>query len=121
MDAIQAVRELGKAIQADERYIEYAKAKKANDEDEELQQQRLDDEAVAVALFRVFGVRLVENALDLELQAARQVQKRPHMGLRDQKRLDIGKIEEAPGFRVVGEVGIDEFRREFEFADGAVV
>ena len=36
MDAIQAVRELGKAIQADERYIEYAKAKKANDEDEEL-------------------------------------------------------------------------------------
>lgn len=37
MDALQAVRELGKAIQADERYIEYAKAKKANDEDEELQ------------------------------------------------------------------------------------
>ena len=28
MDAIQAVRELGKAIQEDERYIEYAKAKK---------------------------------------------------------------------------------------------
>lgn len=37
MDAIQAVRELGKAIQADERYIEYARAKKVNDEDEELQ------------------------------------------------------------------------------------
>ena len=37
MDAIQAVRELGKAIQEDERYIEYAKAKKANDEDTELQ------------------------------------------------------------------------------------
>ena len=37
MDAIQAVRELGKAIQADERYVEYAKAKKANDEDAELQ------------------------------------------------------------------------------------
>ena len=37
MDAIQAVRELGKAIQEDERYIEYAKAKKANDEDVELQ------------------------------------------------------------------------------------
>lgn len=37
MDAIQAVRELGKAIQADERYIEYARAKKVNDEDTELQ------------------------------------------------------------------------------------
>lgn len=37
MDAIQAVRELGKAIQADERYVEYAKAKKMNDEDTELQ------------------------------------------------------------------------------------
>ena len=37
MDAIQAVRELGKAIQEDERYIEYAKAKKAGDEDVELQ------------------------------------------------------------------------------------
>lgn len=38
MDAITAVRELGKAIQADERYIEYARAKKANDEDEALQE-----------------------------------------------------------------------------------
>ncbi len=37
MDAIQAVRELGKAIQADERYIEYARAKKVNDDDAELQ------------------------------------------------------------------------------------
>lgn len=37
MDAIQAVRELGKAIQADERYVEYAKAKKMNDKDTELQ------------------------------------------------------------------------------------
>ncbi len=38
MDAIKAARELGKAIQADERYIEYSKAKAANDADEELQQ-----------------------------------------------------------------------------------
>jgi len=37
MDVIKAARELGKAIQADERYIEYAAAKKANDEDIELQ------------------------------------------------------------------------------------
>ena len=38
MDAIKAARELGKAIQADERYIEYNKAKEANDKDEQLQQ-----------------------------------------------------------------------------------
>ena len=37
MDAITAARELGKAIQADERYIAYNEAKIANDNDEELQ------------------------------------------------------------------------------------
>ncbi|MCH5197423.1 MAG: YlbF family regulator [Oscillospiraceae bacterium] len=37
MDVITAARELGKAIQADERYKEYANAKKANDEDIGLQ------------------------------------------------------------------------------------
>ena len=37
MDVIKAVRELGKAIQKDERFIRYAKAKLANDSDAELQ------------------------------------------------------------------------------------
>lgn len=37
MDVITAARELGKAIQADERYIAYNAAKLANDNDEELQ------------------------------------------------------------------------------------
>ena len=37
MTVIEAARELGKVIQSDERYIEYVKAKKANDEDETLQ------------------------------------------------------------------------------------
>ena len=37
MDVIKAVRELGKAIQQDERFIRYAKAKLANDSDVELQ------------------------------------------------------------------------------------
>ena len=37
MDVIKAVRELGKAIQQDERFIRYAKAKLANDTDVELQ------------------------------------------------------------------------------------
>lgn len=38
MDVIQATRELGKAIQNDERYISYVKAKEANDNDQALQQ-----------------------------------------------------------------------------------
>lgn len=37
MDVIEVTRQLGKAIQADERYIEYVKAKEANDADEALQ------------------------------------------------------------------------------------
>ncbi len=37
MDVIQMTRELGKAIQQDDRYIAYTLAKQVNDEDEELQ------------------------------------------------------------------------------------
>lgn len=37
MDIIQMTRELGKAIQADDRYLAYCLAKQANDEDEQLQ------------------------------------------------------------------------------------
>ena len=37
MDAIKAARELGKAIQADQRYKDYVAAKAANDADEALQ------------------------------------------------------------------------------------
>lgn len=37
MDVIKSVRELGKAIQQDERYIRYAKARLENDNDKELQ------------------------------------------------------------------------------------
>ena len=38
MTVIEAARALGKAVQADERYIAYTKAKEANDADEELQE-----------------------------------------------------------------------------------
>lgn len=37
MDALQAARELGKAIQADQRYKDYVAAKESNDADEALQ------------------------------------------------------------------------------------
>ena len=39
MDIIEMTRELGKALQADDRYIAYNLAKQANDADEALQQQ----------------------------------------------------------------------------------
>lgn len=38
MTVIEAARKLGEVVQADPRYIEYVKAKQANDSDEELQQ-----------------------------------------------------------------------------------
>lgn len=38
MDIIEMTRELGKALQADDRYIAYSLAKQANDEDKELQE-----------------------------------------------------------------------------------
>ncbi len=39
MDVIEIARQLGKALQADERYAAYNAAKKVNDADEKLQQQ----------------------------------------------------------------------------------
>ncbi len=39
MDIIEMTRELGKALQADDRYIAYMLAKQVNDGDEELQEQ----------------------------------------------------------------------------------
>ena len=42
MDIIEMTRELGKALQADDRYIAYTLAKQANDADEALQRQTTD-------------------------------------------------------------------------------
>ncbi len=42
MDIIEMTRELGKALQADDRYIAYTLAKQANDADEALQRQITD-------------------------------------------------------------------------------
>ena len=39
MDIIQLTRELAKALQQDQRYINYSAAKKVNDADEELQKK----------------------------------------------------------------------------------
>ena len=50
MDAIHAARELGKAIQADQRYKDYVAAKEANDADEGLQKLISDFSAKRQAL-----------------------------------------------------------------------
>jgi cell fate (sporulation/competence/biofilm development) regulator YlbF (YheA/YmcA/DUF963 family) len=42
MDIMEMTRELGKALQADDRYIAYTLAKQVNDNDTELQQQITD-------------------------------------------------------------------------------
>ena len=52
MDVITLARELGKAIQADERYAAYNAAKKVNDDDEKLQQQIGEFNLVRMSLER---------------------------------------------------------------------
>ena len=54
MDIIEMTRELGKAIQADERYIAYCLAKQANDEDEQLQN-----------LIKSFNLKRVELQMEI--------------------------------------------------------
>lgn len=54
MDIIEMTRELGKAIQADDRYIAYCLAKQANDEDEKLQ-----------ALINAFNLKRVELQMEI--------------------------------------------------------
>ena len=57
MDVIKTARELGKAIQQDERFIRFAKARLANDNDENLQ--------AAIGNFNIKRIEL-ENAASAE-------------------------------------------------------
>jgi cell fate (sporulation/competence/biofilm development) regulator YlbF (YheA/YmcA/DUF963 family) len=61
MDAIMAARELGKAIQADQRYKDYVAAKEANDADEGLQE-----------LISAFSAK--RQALSVEMQKPQEEQ-----------------------------------------------
>ena len=54
MDIIEMTRELGKAIQSDDRYIAYCLAKQANDEDEQLQN-----------LINAFNLKRVELQMEI--------------------------------------------------------
>ena len=55
MNVIEAARELGKALQADPRYIQYTAAKLANDKDEELQKQIMEFHAKRMDLNTEMG------------------------------------------------------------------
>lgn len=82
MDVIESVRNLGKAIQADERFVRYAKARLANDNDKELQ-----------ALIGEFNIIRME--LDKEFQAEEKNQEKVDE-LNTKLRDVYGKIMSAP-------------------------
>ncbi len=82
MDVIKSVRELGKAIQADERFIRYAKARLANDNDTELQ--------AAIGEFNIVRMEL-EREVTAENKDDKKVEEL------NQKLRDVyGKIMSAP-------------------------
>lgn len=55
MNILDAVRQLGAAIQQDERFVRYAKARLANDNDEELQKNIGEFNLTRMELDRVMG------------------------------------------------------------------
>lgn len=73
MNVIEAARELGKALQADPRYIQYTAAKLANDKDEELQKQIMEFHAKRMDLNTEMGKAEKDTnaitALNTELNA----------------------------------------------------
>ncbi len=82
MDAIKSVRELGKAIQADERFVRYAKARLANDNDAELQ--------AAIGEFNIVRMEL-ENAVSADNKDDKKIEEL------NQKLRDVyGKIMSSP-------------------------
>ena len=69
MSVIESVRELGKAIQKDERFIRYAKAKLANDNDTELQAAIGEFNITRMELDRILGEETKDEAKVEELNA----------------------------------------------------
>ena len=82
MDVIKSVRELGKAIQQDERFIRYAKARLANDSNEELQ--------AAIGKFNI-----IRMELDREINAKEKNEDKVKE-LNEELRRVYGEIMSAP-------------------------
>jgi len=84
MDVIELTRELGKAIQNDDRYIAYQLAKQVNDEDTQLQEDISRFETLRLELNRIMSSSPVDNELmkktDDELKEVyRKVMQNPNM------------------------------------------
>ena len=84
MDIMEMTRELGKALQQDDRYIAYMLAKQANDEDKELQEDIARFEDLRMNLGSAMASEEPDSdnikALDTELKAVYQkVMKNPKM------------------------------------------
>ncbi|MCR5601991.1 MAG: YlbF family regulator [Ruminococcus sp.] len=84
MDIMKMTRELGKAIQQDDRYTAYMLAKQANDEDKELQEEINRFEDLRMNLGSAMSVEEPDSdkikALDTELKSVYQnIMKNPKM------------------------------------------
>ncbi|MDE6833510.1 MAG: YlbF family regulator [Ruminococcus sp.] len=81
---IRLTRELGKALQQDDRYIAYALAKQVNDEDEELQSEITRFDELRAEMRNAMSVENPDfdriNAIDKETKALYQkIMSNPHM------------------------------------------
>ena len=84
MDIMEMTRELGKALQQDDRYIAYMLAKQANDEDSELQEEIDRFEKLRIELGTAMSTESSDSdkikELDTEIKALYQkIMKNPKM------------------------------------------
>ncbi len=102
MDIIQLTRELGKALQQDQRYISYSAAKKANDDDEGLQKKISEFHSVQMesrALSQAGGDRDEIQKLNTRLTALyNEITANPNMIAFEKAREDMDSVLESINF-----------------------
>ncbi|MBQ5316155.1 MAG: YlbF family regulator [Oscillospiraceae bacterium] len=102
MDIIQLTRELGKALQQDQRYISYSAAKKANDADEALQKKITEFHSVqmeARALTQAGGEREEIQKLNTRLtELYNEITANPNMVAFEKARGDMDSVLESINF-----------------------
>lgn len=113
MNVIEAARELGKALQADPRYIQYTAAKLANDKDEELQKQIMEFHAKRMDLNTEMGKAEKDTnaitALNNELNALySQVVSNPKMIAFEAAKAEMDGILESINFIVTSATNGDD-------------
>lgn len=113
MNVIEVARELGKALQADPRYIQYTAAKLANDKDEELQKQIMEFHAKRMDLNTEMGKAEKDTnaitALNNELNALySQVVSNPKMIAFEAAKAEMDGILESINFIVTSAANGDD-------------